>query len=39
MSNMSNQIAGFFDDQYLWKGSIFLHENNQQGKAAHNTET
>ena len=32
----TNQVAVFFDHQYLWKESIdtldFLHEDNNQGK-------
>ena len=38
---LSNQIAGFFDHQYLWKESInileFLHEGSQQGKISSET--
>ena len=33
---LSNHIAGFFDDQYLWRESIivldFLHRDRHQGR-------
>ena len=39
----TNQIAGFFDQQYIRKESIdivdFLHEDNHQGTAASKTAT
>ena len=38
-----DQIAGFFDRQYLWKKSsdilVFLHEVSHQGKTAYETTT
>ena len=40
---LSNQIAGFFDQQYHWKEPIdifnFLHGDNHQGKVRSKTTT
>ena len=40
---LSNQIAVFFDQQYLWTKTIgisgFLHEDKHQGKVASETFT